>query len=448
VASPLDSPLFGDAWTTAEMRAVWSDQATVQRWLDVEAALARAEARLGIIPAAAAEEIGRQARVERLDLEAMKRQLAHTQHPIVPLIRALQAVCEPVAGEWIHWGATTQDIMDTGLVLQLGAANALVVRDLDRIAGLLAGLARRHRDTVQAGRTHGQQALPITFGYKVAVWLSEVRRHQARLAEMAPRVFRGQLGGAVGTLAGFGPRGLELQALVCAELGLDAPDITWHTARDGPAELICVYALTGGTLAKVADEIGTLQRTELGELAEPFHPGKVGSSTMPHKRNPVLCERVAALARLLHAQVGPALLGLSAAHERDKRTNLAEGAAVAEASCLLAGMLATLATVLDGLHVDEAAMARNLERLGGLLLSEPVMLALGRRIGRQHAHELVYELCLRAADEGVPLERLLLADPRVTPHLPAGELAALLDPRRHTGLAGPLVDRVLGEAER
>jgi adenylosuccinate lyase len=448
VASPLDSPLFGDAWTTAEMRAVWSDQATVQRWLDVEAALARAEARLGIIPAAAAEEIGRQARVERLDLEAMKRQLAHTQHPIVPLIRALQAACEPAAGEWIHWGATTQDIMDTGLVLQLRTATALVVRDLDRIAELLAGLARRHRDTVQAGRTHGQQALPITFGYKVAVWLSEVRRHQARLAEMAPRVFRGQLGGAVGTLAGFGPRGLELQTLVCAELGLQAPDITWHTARDGPAELVCVYALTGGTLAKIADEIGTLQRTELGELAEPFHPGKVGSSTMPHKKNPVLCERVAALGRLLHAQVGPTLLGLGAAHERDKRTNLAEGAAVAEASCLLAGMLATLATVLAGLRVDEAAMARNLERLGGLLLSEPVMLALGRRVGRQRAHELVYELCLRAADEGVPLERLLLADPRVAPHLDAGELATLLDPRRHTGLAGPLVDRVLGEAGR
>jgi adenylosuccinate lyase len=444
VASVLDSALFGDLWSTAEMRAVWSDAATVQRWLDAEAALALAEADLGIVPRSAAEDIARNARVERLDLTAMKRHLDHMKHPIMPLVRCLQAACDPAAGEWIHWGATTQDIMDTGLVLQLKAAHGIVARDLGALAGRLAALARRHRDTVQAGRTHGQQALPITFGYKLAVWLAEVRRHQARLEAMAPRVFVGQLGGAVGTLASIGPAGPRLQEGYCARLGLGVPEIAWHTARDGIAEAVCALALVGGTLAKIADEIIGLQRTEVAELEEPFHLGKVGSSTMPHKRNPSMCEGVVALGRVLHAQVAPALAGLSAQNERDKRGNLAEAAFVSEACCLLAGMLGTMRAVLDGLRVYPERMARNLERLGGLLLSERVMLALGRRVGRQQAHEVVYELCMRAVEEGAPLRGLLLDDPRVAAHLGAAELDARLAPARNTGLAGVCVDRVAG----
>ncbi len=448
MATPIDSPLFGDLWSTAEMRAIWSDATMVQRWLDVEAALARAEAALGIVPKAHADEITAKARVELLDLAEMKRQLAHAKHPIMPLIRCLQAVCEPAAGESIHWGATTQDIMDTGLVLQLRAAHAVVVRDLERIAALLADLARRHRTTVQAGRTHGQQALPITFGYKVAVWTAEVRRHLERLAQMALRVFRGQFAGAVGTLASIGPRGLELQARLCAELGLAAPDITWHTARDGMAEIVCVYAMAGSTLAKIADEIIGLQRTEVAEVEEPFHMGKIGSSTMPHKRNPSMCEGVVALGRMLQAQVAPALAGMLASNERDKRGNLAESAFLTETCCLLSGILATMTTVLADLRVHPARMTANLDLLHGLLLSENVMLALARKIGRQQAHEILYEVCMRAVDEGAPLRTLLLADARVTPHLAAHEIDALLDPARYTGLAAEMVDRVTAPPAR
>ncbi|HXH81339.1 MAG TPA: adenylosuccinate lyase family protein, partial [Candidatus Tectomicrobia bacterium] len=411
MASLIDSPLFGDLVSTAEMRAIWDDRAAVQRWLDVEAALARAEAAEGIVPAAAAEEIARCARVERLDLAEMKRLLGEMKHPIMPLIRCLQRVCEPSAGEWIHWGATTQDIMDTGLVLQLRDAHRLIVRDLGRVRARLLALAARHRDTVQAGRTHGQQALPITFGYKVAVWAAEAGRHLERLAALEPRVFRGQLAGAVGTLASLGEAGLAVQARVCAALGLGVPDIAWHTARDGIAEAVCVYAQVGGTLAKIANEVIALQKSELAEVEEPFHMGKIGSSTMPHKRNPSTAEGVVAAGRLLAAQVGPALAGLVAEHERDKRGNLAEQGFVPEACCLLAGMLAHTERILAGLRVDAARMARNLALLGGLLLSESVMLALGRKIGRQRAHDLVYEHAMHAVERGVPLRDLLLADP-------------------------------------
>ncbi|HXZ35324.1 MAG TPA: lyase family protein, partial [Thermodesulfobacteriota bacterium] len=214
MASMIDSPLFGGLFTTEEMRKVWSDEATIQKWLDVEAALARAEAKLGIIPPRHAREITRKARVELIDMEEMKRQLFHTHHPIMPLIRCFQKACSPAAGEFIHWGATTQDIMDTGAVLQLRDANDLVIRDLKETYRLLSRVAKKYKNTVQAGRTHGQHALPITFGYKVAVWASEIKRHLQRIRQLSPRVFQGQFAGAVGTLASIGAPGFKLQKLM------------------------------------------------------------------------------------------------------------------------------------------------------------------------------------------------------------------------------------------
>jgi adenylosuccinate lyase len=442
MAGMIDSPFFGDLYSTAEMRQVWSDRVMIQRWLDVEAALARAEARLGIIPATAADEISRKARVELLDLGEMKRELERASHPIMPLIRCLGRACDPEAAEFIHWGATTQDVLDTGLILQLQASHAIVTRDLGEVRRLLAALARRHRDTVQAGRTHGQQAQPITFGYKLAVWVAEMDRHRERLAQLGPRVLRGQLAGAVGTLASIGERGLDLQALFCEDLGLATPEIAWHTARDGIAEAVCVYALVGGTLAKVANEIIDLQKTEVAEVEEPFRRGKVGSSTMPHKRNPSACEHVVALGRLLHGQVAPALQSLVAAHERDKRAGVTEQAVLPEASCLLAGMLRATQGILAGLHVYPERMRDNLGPLDGLLVSEAVMLALARHIGRQRAHEVVYELCMDAVEKRVPLRRVLLEDRRVNQYLGEADLDTLLDPARYTGLAARFVDRV------
>ena len=442
MATMIDSPLFGDLFGTEEMRKIFSDETTIQKWLEVEAALARAEAKLGIIPQPHADEITRKARVELIDMAEMKRQLVHTHHPIMPLIRCFQKVCDPPAGEYIHWGATTQDIMDTGAVLQLKDANAAVVRDLTETRRLLSDIALRYKDTVEAGRTHGQHALPITFGYKVGVWVAEVKRHLKRIEEMSPRVFQGQFAGAVGTLASIGDSGFKLQELLFDDLKLEVPEIAWHTARDTIAEFVCVYAMIGSTLAKIANEIVGLQRTEVAEVEEPFHMGKVGSSTMPHKRNPMMSEGVIALSKLIQKQVAPALADMIAENERDQRGWMAEWAFLPDTCCLLAGMLYWTNKVLSGLVVYPKNMTRNLDVLHGLLLSENVMLALGEKMGRQAAHEVVYELSMEAFEKAIPLKKLLLKDKRVSQHLNEKQIDGLLDPAKYTGLAAKFVDRV------
>lgn len=443
MASMIDSPLFGDLFSTAEMRQIFSDESTIQRWMDVEAALARAEAKLGIIEQVHADEITRKCQVQLLDMAEMKRQLVHTHHPIMPLIRCYQSICEPAAGEVLHWGATTQDIMDTGVVLQLKDATAVVVRDLTATLKLLCEIAQCHANTLQAGRTHGQHALPITFGFKVAIWAAEVKRHLQRIDEMSPRIFQGQFAGAVGTLASVGEPGLRLQELMFADLGLAVPEIAWHTARDGLAELVCVFAMIGSTLSKIMNEIVGLQRTELGEVEEPFHMGKVGSSTMPHKRNPMMSEGVVAVGKLLAAQVGPALSDMQAENERDQRGWQAEWSFLAESCCMLGGMLYWTNKVLAGLRVYPENMRRNLDSLCGLILSENVMLALGAKIGRQEAHEVAYELCMESFEKRVPLKTLLLGDKRVSRHLTEQQLDELLDPARYTGLSAHFVERVV-----
>jgi adenylosuccinate lyase len=440
----IDSPLFGGLFTTEEMRKLWSDETTIQRWLDVEAALARAEAKLGIIPKKHAREITRKARVELIDMEEMKRQLFHTHHPIMPLIRCFQKACSPEAGEFIHWGATTQDIMDTGAVLQLRDANDLIVRDLKETYRLLARIAKKYKNTVQAGRTHGQHALPITFGYKVAVWASEIKRHLKRIKQLSPRVFQGQFAGAVGTLASIGAPGFKLQKLMFSDLRLAVPEIAWHVARDTMAEIVFVYAMIGSNLTQVCNEIVGLQRTEVAEVEEPFHMGKVGSSTMPHKRNPMMSEGVIALGKLIQAQVGPALADMIAENERDQRGWMAEWSFLPETCCLLSGMLSWTNKVLAGLIVYPENMTRNLDALHGLLLSENVMLKLGEKIGRQASHEVVYELCMEAFEKRVPLKSLLMKDKRVNRYLTEKQIDELLDPRKYTGLAAEFVDRVTG----
>jgi adenylosuccinate lyase len=448
MASMFDSELFGDLFSTPEMRTLFSDATTVQKWLDVEAALARAEAKLGIIKPEYAEEITRKSRVELLDMQEMKRELVHTFHPIMPLIYGVKRLCKAPAGEYFHWGATTQDIMDTGTVLQLKDANIIIVRELTRTLDLLKDMAQRYRDTVECGRTHGQHALPITFGFKVARWASELKRHLQRLAEMAPRVFIGQFSGAVGTLASIGESGFQLQELMFADLGLGVPEISWHTSRDGIAEFTFVYALIGSTLAKIANEIIVLQRTEIAEMEEPFHMGKVGSSTMPHKRNPMMSESVLAMSKLIQMQVTPALNDVIGENERDMRGWQAEWSFLAETCCLLSGMLFWTNKVLAGLQVYPENMARNLDALHGLLLSENVMLVLGTKIGRQEAHELVYQLSMEAFEKKIPLKQLLLRNSRVREHMAEKEIDDLLNPAKYTGLSAQFVDRVTGKSAK
>ena len=443
----IDFDLFGDQFSTAEIRAVFDERAMLQRWLDVEAALAAAQADLGLIPKAAAEAIARGARVENLDLAAVKRDLGVTAHPIVPMVRELARICGD-AGRWVHWGATTQDIMDTAMVLQLKDAHAILRRDLVALVGVLAELAARHRDTVMAGRTHAQQALPITFGFKVATWVAEVMRHVERLDAIAPRLLVGQLAGAVGTLAGFGEQGEAVQRGALKRLGLGVPPIAWHASRDAIAEWVTLLALVGGTLARIANEVIQLQRSEVMELEEPFTHGKVGSSTMPHKRNPAHCERVVAIGRMLRGLSVTALETMVTAHERDMSQGRAEWALVPEATCLVAAAVHWSLFIARGLSVNVDRMTENLDRLGGLLLSEAVMLHLGASLGRSTAHDVVYEAAMAAFEGKEKFRDVLLRDARVAAAISPGELDRLLDPRRYTGLAGGFVDRVVADARR
>lgn len=442
-AYAIDSALFADQFSTAAMRRVFDDRSTVQRWLDVEVALARAEATLGMIPAEAADEIARAAKAEDIDLAWMKAEMDKTSHPIVPLVRALASLCRDGHGQFAHWGTTTQDIIDTGQILQIRDGLDLVegtLRDLDAV---LRRIAANHRDTVIAGRTHGQQALPITFGYKVAVWITEIGRHLERFAEMRPRLLMVQMAGAVGSFAAMGEQGARVQELTAAELGLGVPPVCWHASRDTIAEMATVVALATGTAGKIAHEIYMLQKTEVAELAEPNPPGKVGSSTMPHKRNPAICESIVALARTTRSVAGLALEGVVAEHERDKMALQAERDFVTRLFCHAHAALTKTLFVVSGLEVNADQMRRNLDLLGGLILSEAIMMQLGRTIGRQNAHDVVHHACTVAVEEGRNLKAVLLEDERVSAHLGEADIDAMMDPAGYTGLCGEMVDRVL-----
>lgn len=442
----IDSVIFKDMYGTDELRQIFSDENLLQCWLDVEAALARSEAAVGLVPQQAAAEITRKARVELLDVPTIKQGIDETTHELVPLVRQLASLCEGEAGRYVHWGATTQDITDTGLILQVKAAHAIIWRDLQALAEVLQALARRERDTIMPGRTHGQHTPPITFGFKVAIWLAEVRRHVTRLQECAPRVLVGQLAGAAGTLASLGEKGLEIQRLLMAELGLGVPEICWHPARDGLVEFVSVLAMIGTTMSKIAHEIILLQKSEVAELEEPYQRGKVGSSTMPHKRNPMMCEGIMAEARMVRGVLTTLLMAMESEHERDWSAVHIEWACVPEAAILTGGAVAHTLRVIRGLNVYRERMRANVNLLNGLSLSEAVMLELGAFVGRQLAHEVVYEASMAAYEQKRPLRDLLLEDTRITRHLPADKLDELLQPERYTGLCGEFVDRVAGKS--
>jgi 3-carboxy-cis,cis-muconate cycloisomerase len=443
-ATAIDSPVFGGLFTTAAMREVWSDQTRLQCCLEVELALARVQARLGVIPQAAADEIARHGDAAAYDLAALAAGTVRAGSPIIPVVAALVAKCRDGAGEWAHWGATTQDIMDTAMVLQIRAALALVEADLDGICAGLAALARAHRDTPMAGRSNLQQAIPVTFGYKAAVLLAGFQRHRERLAQLRPRILVGQFGGAVGTLASLGDQGLAVQAGLMAELHLGQPVIAWHTARDGLAECGQFLALLTATCAKFALDVRLMMQTEVAEAFEPAQAGRGASSTMPQKRNPVMgnfAHAAAALVRSLSATLVEAVVQ---DHERGTGTFQMEWAAVPEIFCLAAGCLAHTRVLAEGLTVDPARMRANLDLTGGLVLAEAVMMGLGPKLGRSHAHHLVQAICKRViAGDGAFLD-LLAAEPEIAAVIDRDGLAALLDPANYTGLSGAMVDRVLG----
>jgi adenylosuccinate lyase len=441
-STAFDSFYLRDRYGSAAMRAVWEDRATVQRWLDVEAALAAVEAELGLVPRAAAREIARRARVEYLDLPAMKREFDATWNPVMPLVEALRKVLPPSAARWLHWGATSKNIIDTATALQIKDTYAVVLAEVDTIAEVLASLAVKHRDTVMAGRTHGQHAVPITFGYKAAVWLDELMRQRQRLLDSRPRVLVGELGGAVGTLASLGRPGLRVQQRLMKRLGLGVPEVPTKTAGDRFAEFFLLLALLSGTLGKIAQNIYNLQVTEVDEATE-FVEGKVGSSAMPHKLNPVASGSVVLLGRMLRARASTILDYVHAEWEDDHRQGETAWAFPAEVCLLLGAQLVICKRLLTTLVVKPENMARNLARSGGVVMSEAVMMALAPRLGRDRAHALVREIARTAAARGLRFADAVASHPEVRRRLTPRKIAAALDPRNGLGLSGYFVDRIV-----
>ena len=444
----IDSVVYEHLWSTPDARLRFGERGRMQAWLEIIAALAEAQADVGLVPRAAAEEIAATADIDGFDLAEIAAGTREAGHSTLGIIRAWQRRLSSEASEWIYWGATVQDVTDTwtGIVMRdvLDDTDA----SLARLERALVALATEHRETVVLGRTHGQPGLPITFGFKAAVWLAEVRRHRARVAQARPRVAVGQLAGAVGTCSFWGSEGLELQQRMCSRLGLSAPDITWLTARDRVAEFLTLLAMVTGTLAKIGREVYELQRPEIGELAEATRPGLVGSITMPHKRNPELSEHLGTLWRVVRAAAGLALEGLVHEHERDGAAWKAEWAYLPEACVMTAAALHFGVELVEGLEVDGERMAANVAAQGGYVQSEPAMRALTDRLGKHRAHELVYDAAMRGRAEGRTLREALGADPVIAAELSAEELDDLLDPVTAARPAIALVDRVLADGGR
>src|SRR5580700_8005694 len=387
-ATVIDSAIFRDIFSTEAMRRVFADTSRVQRYLDFEAALAKAQARLGIIPPQAADEIVHHCDAGKIDFAKLKTQTERIGYPVLPVVQQLVALCRDGLGEWCHWGATTQDITDTATVLQIREALTLIEADIDAIAAALAGLARKHRDTPMAGRSNLQQAVPITFGYKMATLLAAFERHKQRLKELRGRVLVGEFGGAAGTLSSLGGRGLEVQAELMKELKLGVPAIAWHTVRDCIAEVGCFLGLVTGTCGKIALDVKLLMQTEVAEVYEPFHEGRGSSSTMPQKRNPISSVYITATTALVRQHVAALLDAMVEDHERATGPWEIEWIAVPEIFSLAAGALAQTLHMVSGLEVDEKKMRANLDITRGLIVSDAVMMALGPHIGRQYARDV------------------------------------------------------------
>ncbi len=434
------------------IRALFTREARWQAWLDVEAALARAEAELGMIPADAAVEIAQHCQLDLLSIENIEAGLAVTAHPLVPLIWELDRILGGEVGGYVHWGATTQNITQTGDILQLRKAHEIILGQIGQVLSALAPLAIEHADDPCAGRTHGQHAVPATFGYKIGAWIDELCRHVERLEDAEPRVFVAMLGGAAGTLASFGTPGLAVQDGMAAQLDLLPMPVPGRTSHDHHAEYAAILAMLAATCRKIADETYTLMKPEFGEIEEPVPPGTVGSSTMPQKRNPKLSQDIRAAAAQVTALFPLALDAMRTEHEADGSTSAMIERVVHGSVELVGDILSRLALLFDGIDVKPDRMRQNLDLSGGLIMSENIMLALGERVGRQRAHDIVYEHAQDAAVQNVAFRDLLISDEEVRRHLSEAELDALLDPASYTGACGEIAraqaQRAIEVAER
>lgn len=442
-ASIIDSSIFQGIFSTEAMRRVWSDENRTQKYLDIEAALARVQGRLGLIPQQAADEIVKHCQLDQIDMGKLRQQTERIGYPVLGVVSQLNALCAGKLGEYCHWGATTQDITDTATVLQIREALQLVDADLAVISAAMARLAQQHRDTPVIGRSNLQQAIPVTFGYKMAGLLSAVERHRERLAQLRPRVLVGEFAGAAGTLASLQSGAMETQAGLMRELGLGQPLIAWHTIRDSIAEVGAFLGLLGGTLGKLSMDVKLMMQTEVGEVYEPYHHGRGSSSTMPQKRNPISSCYIHAAISVVRQHAAAMMDAMVADHERSTGPWEIEWIVLPESFCLMAGALKQSRFVLEGLEVDEARMRGNIDMTQGLVMSEAVMMGLGPYIGREYAHDLVYDICREAVKTGRHLLDLLAEHPEINRHLDRAALARMCDPANYLGQAGVMVDRVL-----
>lgn len=444
----MSNQLFDAYFTAPAMRAIFCDQGRVQGMLDFEAALARAEARVGLIPREAVAPIEAACRADFYDFSALAQAIATAGNSAIPLVKALGkriAAASPEAERYVHLGATSQDAMDSGLVLQLRAAIGLIEADLAALGDALAEQAERHADTPLAGRTWLQQATPVTLGMKLAGLLGAVTRHRQRLAELKPRLLCLQFGGASGSLAALGEQAWPVAEALAVELSLNLPDQPWHTQRDRLVEFASLLGLVAGTLGKLGRDLSLLMQTEAGEVFEPAAPGKGGSSTMPHKRNPVSAAVLIGAATRAPGLVATLFAAMPQEHERSLGLWHAEWESLPELCCLVSGALQHALLVVPGLEVDAARMRRNLDLTQGLVLAEAVSIALAQRIGRDAAHHLVEQCCRQAVKEGAHLRAVLGACAEVTAELSAAELDRLLDPAHYLGQARRWVERALAE---
>ena len=439
----LDSAVFRDIFTTPAMRNVFSDENRVQKYLDFEAALARAQAKLKIIPQEACDEIVKHCTADKIDMAKLKEATERIGYPVLPVVQQLVKLCKDRLGEWSHWGATTQDITDTATVMVLREALDLVEKEINGICGALAELAKKYRDTPMAGRSNLQQAVPITFGYKMATMLASFERHKERLAQLKKRLLVVEFGGAAGTLSSLGKDGLKCQEELAKELKLGQPVATWHTVRDTIAEVGCFLGLVTGSCGKIAFDVKLLMQTEVEEVYEPFHEGRGSSSTMPQKRNPISSVYITAQTGIVKQLVAALLEAMVEDHERATGPWEIEWIVLPEIFMLAAGALAQTKFVVSGLQVNEKKMLENLDITKGLIMSEAVMMGLGPTLGRNIAHDMVYDVCRLVVKTGRPLIDLLVEDKEISKHATRAQLEKMVDPANYLGVAGEMVDRVL-----
>lgn len=439
-----NSKIWGEMFGTKEMHQVFSDERTIQLYLDVEAALARSQSKLGIIPEEAGKKITQASKLELIDWEKLEKRTTIVGYPILPLVEQLSSAVKDGYGQYCHWGATTQDIMDTADVLQIREGLELLTSDLNGIADALVKIIKEHIETPMAGRTHLQHALPVSFGYKAATWLSGIDRHIKRLEEIKSRIFNLSFFGAAGTLASLGEEnGLNTQIALANELGLNVPDVSWHSIRDNFCEVTGWLAIVGASLGKIAYDVMLMMQTEIQEVAEPFLHGRGSSSTMPQKRNPISSEIMLACSKLLREHHSSMLDAMVLDHERATGQWHVEWNAIPNSFIIASSSFKSARFLLEGLEVYPENMKKNIDKTNGLIVAEAVMMALAPHIGRQVAHDIVYDCCRQTIKNNIPFVDSLLADKNISKIFNENDLLEIVNPSNYLGAAPAMANKLL-----